>query len=258
VPLAATISKSAAPALSELDADYVAPGRPAAFTDLTRGWPATERWSFDYLAQRYGAARVELAQLQRAKLVFDWRGMVRRSHALGAWLEARGRGEAPGYAIAARSALPPELQGELPPPEICAAASFSSSKLWLSPAGTVSALHFDITDNLHSVVLGAKRFTLFSPADWRRVYAQPFKSPLLQAAAVDPEAPDLERFPRFAQARALTVDLLPGETIFIPRFWWHHVRTLADCASVNWWWANGPWSLAARASRLVKRLANAS
>ena len=40
--------------------------------------------------------------------------------------------------------------------------------------------------------------------------------------------PDLERFPRFAQAmeHALTADLGAGDALFIPSMWWQHIQAL--------------------------------
>jgi hypothetical protein len=60
---------------------------------------------------------------------------------------------------------------------------------------------------------------------------------------VDPEAPDLERFPRAAEAmrHALTAELKPGDAIYIPHMWWHHVRSLdALSVLVNYWWDEAP------------------
>src|SRR3546814_5235870 len=45
---------------------------------------------------------------------------------------------------------------------------------------------------------------------------------------VDLDAPDLAAHPRFteAMAQARTVELNPGDAIFIPSMWWHHVEGL--------------------------------
>jgi hypothetical protein len=51
--------------------------------------------------------------------------------------------------------------------------------------------------------------------------------------------PDLERYPRFAQALevAQSADVEPGDVVYIPFFWWHHVRSLdAFNVLVNYWW----------------------
>jgi oxalate decarboxylase/phosphoglucose isomerase-like protein (cupin superfamily) len=52
-------------------------------------------------------------------------------------------------------------------------------------------------------------------------------------------APDLHRYPRFAAALdvAQVAELVPGDAIFIPRDWFHHVEALERFnVLVNYWW----------------------
>jgi hypothetical protein len=56
---------------------------------------------------------------------------------------------------------------------------------------------------------------------------------------VDVGAPDLARFPRFANAMdaALVADLEPGDAIYIPSLWWHDVSAHGPLnVLVNYWW----------------------
>ena len=55
---------------------------------------------------------------------------------------------------------------------------------------------------------------------------------------VDVEAPDLPRFPAMARARGLEATLTPGDTLWLPAYWYHHVRQLDEGAqnlSLNMW-----------------------
>jgi hypothetical protein len=113
-------------------------------------------------------------------------------------------------------------------------------RIWLGNALTVPA-HFDDANNIACVVAGRRRFTLFPPEQIGNLYIGPFDFAPTGApiSLVDLAAPDLARFPRFAEARshALSADLGPGDAIFIPPLWWHHVQSLEVCnILVNYWW----------------------
>jgi Cupin-like domain len=57
--------------------------------------------------------------------------------------------------------------------------------------------------------------------------------------------PDFERFPRFkdALAAARVAELEPGDALFIPTLWWHHVESLEKHnVLVNYWWKGAPGS----------------
>lgn len=54
---------------------------------------------------------------------------------------------------------------------------------------------------------------------------------------VDVENPDLEKFPKFAEAPFLSCILSPGEILFIPVKYWHYVRALDLSFSVSYWWS---------------------
>ena len=116
--------------------------------------------------------------------------------------------------------------------------------LWLGNKARVAA-HFDLPDNIACVVAGRRRFTLFPPEQVRNLYVGPLDlTPAGQPISlVDTGHPDLVSFPRFSQAleHAQTVELLPGDAIFIPSLWWHAVEALEPVnALVNFWWRESP------------------
>jgi hypothetical protein len=116
-------------------------------------------------------------------------------------------------------------------------------RLWVGNRVT-TATHFDMSDNVHCVVAGAKRFTFFPPDQLPNLYVGPLDMMWagLPTSLVKVAAPDLERYPRFAQAWAVAegADLEPGDAVFIPNLWWHNVESLeAVNVSVNYWWFDG-------------------
>jgi hypothetical protein len=117
-------------------------------------------------------------------------------------------------------------------------------RIWIGNR-VVTATHHDMFSNLAVVVAGRRRFTLFPPDQVANLYIGPFEfTPAgTPASLVDPEAPDLDRFPRAAEAmaQARTAELAPGDAIYIPHMWWHHVRSLDSLSIlVNYWWDEAP------------------
>ena len=119
----------------------------------------------------------------------------------------------------------------------------AKSWIWLGNAVT-AATHYDYSDGINCIVTGRKRFTFFPPEQFSNLYIGPLDlSPGGQPTSlVKVSAPDLERYPRFAQALAAaeTVDVEPGDAVFIPNLWWHNVEALEPLnLSVNYWWFEG-------------------
>ncbi len=150
------------------------------------------------------------------------------------------------YLYAGAIPAPSHLPGfaEAHPMPLLAPERERLTSLWLGNR-TITAAHWDLAQNLACVVAGRRRFTLFPPDQIGNLYVGPLDHTLAgqPISLVDFDAPDLEAHPRFADAmdHALIADLEPGDAIYIPSLWWHHVRSLEDVgALVNFWWRDGP------------------
>jgi hypothetical protein len=118
------------------------------------------------------------------------------------------------------------------------------ARVWLGNRVTVQT-HYDLTGNVACVVAGRRRFTLFPPDQLPNLYVGPLEFTLAgtPVSMVKLEAPDFERYPRFRQAleTAQSAELGPGDAIFVPYMWWHHVEALSPFnVLVNYWWADTP------------------
>jgi hypothetical protein len=116
--------------------------------------------------------------------------------------------------------------------------------IWLGNRTRIAA-HHDLPDNIACVVAGRRRFTLFPPEQLENLYIGPLDfTPAGQAISlVDFAQPDFEKFPKFAEAlrQAQVAELGPGDAIFIPSMWWHHIESLdALNVLVNYWWRRSP------------------
>jgi hypothetical protein len=110
---------------------------------------------------------------------------------------------------------------------------------------TIASSHYDAPNNIACCAVGRRRFTLFPPEQIFNLYPGPLEpTPGGQAVSlVDMHSPDLGKYPRFREALAAgqSAELEPGDAIFIPSMWWHHVEGLSPFnALVNYWWSSVP------------------
>ncbi|WAS93245.1 cupin-like domain-containing protein [Nannocystis punicea] len=236
-----SIERRALPSPQEFLKSYWATGTPAIFTDVVPRWPAFSRWSPADLRERFGPAEIEMSIGRAADDDPDVRFKEHvRPTTLADYVDrVLAAGETNDLYLIAnnRNLARPGLAGlledvTLPAGYFDASRSASCGALWFGPAGTVTSLHHDTSNILFFQVVGRKRFRLYPP-----------DQPQLLAAArgvystLDPELPS----PELAEAFGFDEVLLPGEALFLPVGWWHHVRALDLSISVafnNFVWPN--------------------
>ena len=129
---------------------------------------------------------------------------------------------------------------------------------WLGTSTRISA-HYDFPDNIACVVAGRRTFTLFPPEQVNNLYVGPLdRTPSGQSISlVDFANPDYERFPRFREALAasLQFELEPGDGLFIPSMWWHHVQATEPFnLLVNYWWVSSLASMGSPVTALMNAI----
>ena len=112
-------------------------------------------------------------------------------------------------------------------------------RIWIGNR-TLVAPHVDDSDNIAVVVAGARRFTLFPPSQIHNLYIGPIDQTPSGASIslVDIDKPDYEKYPRYriAEQHRQSVELAPGDAIFIPMLWWHQVEALSPLnVLLNYW-----------------------
>ena len=116
--------------------------------------------------------------------------------------------------------------------------------IWIGNQTRIAA-HYDVPDNIACVVAGKRRFTLFPPEQLENLYVGPLDyAPAGQAISmVDLHEPDFKKHPKFRTAlqNAQVADMQPGDALFIPSMWWHHVEGLESFnVLINYWWRTVP------------------
>ena len=140
----------------------------------------------------------------------------------------------PGLGADNALGVPAALFGPMPP----------LVSIWIGNR-TVAATHYDMSNNLACCMVGRRRFLLFQPDQVHNLYPGPLEpTPGGQVVSmVDPRAPDLGRYPGFADALAAAwvAELEPGDVLFYPALWWHQVEALDRFnVMINIWWNRSP------------------
>jgi hypothetical protein len=233
-PAPTTIARIPWPGLDAFFERYWAPGNPVIFTDVVTKWPAMARWTLDALEARFGDAPIRITEGREAHPDYDVEAAsLAKETTLRDYIKRiRARPESNDLYMIARNknvadALAGVLDDVVLPEGLFRDDVRDGSAFWLGPAGTVTPLHHDTSNILFCQVLGRKRYRMIAPMEIgvldgaRSMYA-----------AVDPEAPDLARFPWWKDVLVRDEVIAPGEALFIPVGWWHHVRALDVSASL--------------------------
>lgn len=222
----------------EFKEQYLSAQRPVIFKDLTKDWSARKKWTFDFFKQQYGDWEIPMyddsyhnpgnGYMKPAthKRFRDYLNIIEnqptnlRFH---------------NFQIMKRA---PELANDYKTPTIMR-GFLNFALMFFGGRGSALNLHYDI-DCSHVFLTHfqtQKQVFLYPPSQSDFLYNLPFTN----HSHVDVLNPDLERFPAFKHAKGYKAIIEHGETLFIPKLWWHFV-----------YYSKGGFSLALRANDSIK------
>ncbi|HJN44695.1 MAG: cupin-like domain-containing protein [Vicinamibacterales bacterium] len=240
------------PRLTSRDVDEaIRTNQPMIATMMLESWPASTRWSFDFLKERYGSDVISLSDGR-----FQTLAEIPLGHCLDFFATVelgetyRHLGATPYIQDWLLLDQHPELYEDIEVPEwfrnwerslmsvLRPGRPYHDTVALAGPAGATTYLHQDRfrTHAWLGQVMGRKKWTLFPPDQYPLLFRRPVAG---AQAAVNIEDPDLERFPRYGEATPIDVVLHPGELIVVPAGWLHQVTSLDPSISVTGNWVNG-------------------
>lgn len=237
------IKRRAKLCLREFRRDFKARRRPVVLTDATADWRAHSKWGFDFFRREYSdtsvtvsrydgqwyrasdASQMRLGQFIDGLLSKDWRSFPFYIRDYWGLFEAH-----------------PELLGDCKPPayffdwfeRLPRFMRRPGPRFFMGPKGAITPLHVDIwsTHAWLTQIEGRKRWILIPPKQQSLLESARVQAPGLKKFRVDPESEEFAR--QFPGVQPIECTLSPGETIFVPSGWLHHVISLDAGISVTW------------------------
>lgn len=234
------VDKIKTPDFSAFVQRYYSRHLPIILTGGVDHWPARQRWSPQYFADRVGEVLVEVQQGRESNPLYErysanYRAQmpmkdfvaqvlsVERSNNL--YMTANNTGKnADGIAV-----LFDDL-GDFAQGYTCPDQMKSRSFLWFGPKGTFTPLHHDLTNNMLVQLYGRKKVTLFPALQVPYLYNDHW----VYSEIGNPHDPAIrQRYPLLEHTTPLEVILEPGDALFIPIGWWHCVDSLDISISIS-------------------------
>lgn len=119
----------------------------------------------------------------------------------------------------------------------------TSNLLLVGMEGNVTPAHYDEQQNFFAQIKGHKRCILFSPDQFECLYPYPVHHPCDRQSQVDFDNPNYDKFPNFKNVVGYEAVVGPGDVLYIPMYWWHHIESLLNggvTITVNFWYKGAP------------------
>ncbi|MFT4024203.1 MAG: cupin-like domain-containing protein [Flavihumibacter sp.] len=216
---------------TEFRQKYYDPKRPLVIRGLAKQWPAYQKWNWDYFKEAVG--KVEVGVYNNTKS--DAYTPINKADdymLFGDYLDMVKKGPV-GLRIFLFNILShaPELTRDFTWPDALMKGFVKKfPMLFVGGQGSVTHMHFDIDMShiLHTQFGGRKRVLLFPFEEQDNLYRKPWE--VLSFANFekyyDPQNSklDLQKFPALNNAHGFDLVLEPGDTLFMPAGYWHHME----------------------------------
>lgn len=201
--------------------NYLRKRKPVVIRNLARNWPAYQRWTLDLLEKEIGNRSVIIKSLEkkdthlrRFRLTFSQ---------LAQSLKAD-NSDTRIYEINLLKYAPNLNQDYLFPKELIKGRIEKSPRISFGSKDSTSFLGYDVllSHTFQTQFSGRKHVILFD-GKWRdRLYKVPYTTYAVEN--VNPDNPDLEKYPALKGVEGYECFLEHGDTLFIPSGWWSWMK----------------------------------
>jgi hypothetical protein len=214
--------------------NYLKPRRPLVIKNLTKTWPARDKWTPEYLKQAVGNKIVPLYDNSKAdpskpinaaaaEMPFtDYIDLIKSKPT-----------ELRIFFFNIFKQAPQLLDDVVIPKDLMGGFIESMPAMFFGGSNSVTFLHYDIDlpHIFHTHFGGQKQVILFENKWKRRLYCLPNATYALED--YDVANPDFKKFPALKGVKGQEVFLEHGDTLFMPTGYWHWMKYIDGSYSLS-------------------------
>lgn len=213
--------------------NFVKPQRPLVIENLTKDWPAYQKWSLDYFKEIAGNVEVPLYD-NRPVSAKDKFNEPHAKMRMKDYVDLLQSGPTE-YRIFLFNLIKevPQLQKQFKIPDLGVSFLKKLPFLFFGAEGSSVFMHYDIdfANILHIHFEGKKRCLIFPPSETKYLYKVP--NALISLSDIDFNNPDFEKFPALQKAKGYEAYLSHGEALYMPEGYWHNMTYLTPGFSMS-------------------------
>lgn len=232
---------------SDFEKHYLNARKPLIIKNMSKTWPAYEKWNLDYMKAVVGDKTVPLYDSSKAdpskpinasaaEMKFeDYIELIKNTPTdLRIFLFDPIK-QAPGL-----------LEDYKAPKDLMEGFLDSYPNMFFGGKGSVTFLHYDIdlAHIFHTHFGGRKHVILFENKWKDRLYQIPYATYALED--YDVERPDFKKFPALRGVKGVEAFLEHGDTLFMPTGYWHWMKYLDGSFSISLRAWDKSWSVKAK------------
>jgi hypothetical protein len=239
--------------------EFVNKSHPVVFEGAAKDWECCRKWSFDWIRQQYGSDDVMLvdhAQQDRNPL-----GKPIEHLTLGDLIEGIDHGSLKYARFHPLLQRHPELRIDIDQTWLKEHLTNRYTSwlhfytLFLGGKGTDTAIHNAGNENLFVQIQGQKKWRLY-PVEHTPIFDPPANRSLYKYTSYRPDQPDDELYPMARYMDWYETVLEPGDVLYNPPYYWHHVSNPTSSIGVGFRWNNMRTALLAAPALIILEMFN--
>lgn len=212
---------------------YVKKQKPLVVEQLTRDWPAYDKWNLNYIKSIAGEKTVPLYD-DRPVSYKDGFNEAHKHMKMADYIDLLQK-EPTNYRIFLYNLIKevPQLKLDFKWPIVGLRLIKQLPMLFFGGENSKVFMHFDIdySNILHFHFHGKKRCILFAPSQTPYLYKVPYS--LISREDIDFDQPDFEKWPALKKAHGFVCELNHGDMLYMPEGYWHYMKYVSPGFSMS-------------------------